>query len=511
MFGWPPFRQGGPGPQPGALELDLSDPINRGRRLFLPLTEAGTWAEPSHNTYVQDLSPYRRRAQVTNSTTKLITSRGPAYSTYAHPTWGGGANQFVGTSSDSSLAAKNAALSMAVSVYLTSTSNRGTHFGVGASGTGIWITHGNADADNTGSNLLVLFQAVRWINAGAQWSVGWNDVLLVLDRSGFPTVYVNGRPVYSDTGSLAIAPGASAVSRVAADHGPSRFTNGAAYQAASVWDRALTAAEARRLARDRFAGVTLPVERLFFALRGASGTAVSLTGISLTSSAGTLTPGLSSAASGSAATASAGTLSSALAASVAGSAGSASSGSVASTVGVAPSGSAATSAAGTLTTALAATLAGEAGTGALGTLVSGIGMSVTGSALTVSAGSLAYTIGFTLTGVSSATAGGTLSTGGGDTTAERTLTGISMSALPGNVRVTGGTRWVPQQARAVAIATTAGNTMPPPPRLTGDIQTDIRAQQQYLQTFYDQFVKVNNVLGRINDHETRIASLEEGS
>ena len=186
----------------------------------------------------------------------------------------------------------------------------------------------------------------------------------------------------------------------------------------------------------------------------------------------------------------------------------ASRGSLTAGIGYTASGSSATSAAGTLTSALGSSVSGSAGTGALGTVTPGIGVSVSGSALTVSAGTLAYTIGFTLTGASSASAGGTISSSGGDTESERALTGISMSALPGNVRVTGGTRWVPQEARAATVATSAGNTMPPPPRLTGDVQADIRAQQQYLQTFYDQFVKVNNVLGRINDHETRIAALE---
>lgn len=220
---------------------------------------------------------------------------------------------------------------------------------------------------------------------------------------------------------------------------------------------------------DNPAGLLLWPEDEFYGLAaGPLGTTVSLSGISLTASAGSVEEGIS----------------------------------------VAATGSAATSAAGTPTSAIASALAGSAGTASAGTATSGIGMSLAGEALTVSAGSLAYSIGFTLTGISSATAGGTISSSGGDTETERALTGISMSALPGNVRVTGGTRWVPQEARAATVATSAGNTMPPPPRLTGDAQTDIRAQQQYLQTFYDQFVKVNNVLGRINDHETRIAALE---
>lgn len=236
-----------------------------------------------------------------------------------------------------------------------------------------------------------------------------------------------------------------------------------------IYDRELSAQEIAAAEADPWwwTDRTPLVRRVF---GGAStGVSVSLAGSSVTASAGTVAPGLS----------------------------------------IPASGSAATSAAGTLTSALAASLSGSAGTGALGTVAPGIGMTLTGAALTVSSGTLAYSIGFTLTGVSSATAGGTISSSGGDTETERALTGISMSALPGNVRVTGGTRWVPQEARVATVATSAGNTMPPPPRLTGDAQTDIRAQQQYLQTFYDQFVKINNVLGRINDHETRIAALEE--
>lgn len=183
-----------------------------------------------------------------------------------------------------------------------------------------------------------------------------------------------------------------------------------------------------------------------------------------------------------------------------------SAGSVAYGLGIDAAGSGATGSAGTVGPTIGLSASGSAATASAGTATSAIGLAVTGEAMTVSAGSLAYTIGFILTGAASAASSGTLAADNGAVT--RSLTGIQMSAVPGNVRVTGGTRWVPQEARAVTLPTAVGNTLPPPPRLTGDAQADIRAQGQWLATLYDQMVKVNNVFGRINDHETRIAALE---
>jgi hypothetical protein len=195
--------------------------------------------------------------------------------------------------------------------------------------------------------------------------------------------------------------------------------------------------------------------------------------------------------------------------SITGAAMTAAAGTLAAALSVAVAGAAGTSAAGTLTSAIASAVSGAAATVAAGTATAVIGMALTGAGLTMSAGLLAYTIGFTLTGAASTAAGGALATSGGDTAAERSLTGISMTALPGNVRVTGGTRWRPQAAQAVVPPSMAGNTLPPPPRLVGSPQVDNRAIQQWLQTLYDRLVKEGNILGRVPDHERRLAALEQ--
>lgn len=251
-----------------------------------------------------------------------------------------------------------------------------------------------------------------------------------------------------------------------------------------------------------------PDDDLLGFLRSAADALVALTGISTTSSAGTLSAGLTGSASGSSATSAAGTLAAALAKATTGSASTGSAGTATSGVGYAASGSAATSSAGTTAAGLGTSPSGAAGSADAGTITSAIGMALTGISRTMSAGSLAYTIGFLLTGAASTAAGGTVGSSGGDTTQNRALTGIHMTALPGNVRVTGGTRWTPQAPRAETIPAALGNTLQPPPRATGNAVADLQALTQWANTLYDQMVKAYNIIGRVLDHEDRIANLE---
>jgi len=352
--------------------------------------------------------------------------------------------------------------------------------------------------------------------------------------------------------------------------GPSEGLNGT-MQLASMWPRGLPASDLLRLYRDPLAGLIDPADRLFIAFKaGATGVTVALTGIGSTFSAGTLianhanpltgsaitgaagtllptrslpltgaaitagqgtvTPSSTLPLTGSAATATPGTLTANRSLPITGTAATASAGMVTPGMSFALSGQPLSSAAGTVATSrvlsitgqaitsgigtvsigsdVAVALTGLAITSASGTLAVGLAVAIAGSAMALSAGSLAYSARFTLAGVSTATASGAVGVSGGGATVDAALVGLSISVQPGNVKVTGGTKWVPQAARAVAIATAVGNTLPPPPRLTGDTKSDIQAQGQWLATLYDQLVKVNNVFGRINDHETRIATLE---
>jgi hypothetical protein len=256
---------------------------------------------------------------------------------------------------------------------------------------------------------------------------------------------------------------------------------------------------------------------------------LALSGQALSSQAGTVVAAMSFAIAGAAVTSAIGSVALLRAAALSGAAASGSAGSVVAGVSVAASGASVSGSAGSLAYGTTLTLSGigsasGAGSVAIGggpvdAAVTGEGMTISlgmvgvevsvpasGASATSAAGSVLYATRIRLTGVGSGAALGAITGSGFDTVAA--LTGIHMTLEPGNVRVSGGTRFTASQGQAVAVPSLVGNTMPPPPRLTGNVEADIRAQQQYLQTFYDQFVKVNNVLGRINDHETRIAALE---
>lgn len=54
-----------------------------------------------------------------------------------------------------------------------------------------------------------------------------------------------------------------------------------------------------------------------------------------------------------------------------------------------------------------------------------------------------------------------------------------------------------------------GNTIPAPPRLTGDPQQDLFTVNQWVTQLYSSLVLTMNVQGGLADHETRIAALEK--
>ena len=71
------------------------------------------------------------------------------------------------------------------------------HIGL-ANGYGIGI--GNSTFGTVGNQVLVLFDETRWIPTGFYIQPGsWHFYTLVLNSSGYPTVYVDGRQIYTDS------------------------------------------------------------------------------------------------------------------------------------------------------------------------------------------------------------------------------------------------------------------------------------------------------------------------
>ena len=90
-------------------------------------------------------------------------------------------------------------------VNLDSASRNGSFVKIGTEtdpvvfGDGYAIGVGNTTFDDTGNHLIVLYEGVRWINTGVDIGTGWHHVAVTVNSSGYPTVYLDGTSVYSDT------------------------------------------------------------------------------------------------------------------------------------------------------------------------------------------------------------------------------------------------------------------------------------------------------------------------
>jgi len=125
-----------------------------------------------------------------------------------------------------------------------SLSSHGTFIHIGVYN-GYSIGIGNSTFGTVGNQLLVLYDLVRWIPTGFYVQPGsWHLYTLVLNSSGYPTVYVDGRQVYSDSNGAPSTP--SPNFSIANDNGgysgTTRFYQGRIADVA-IYNSALTQAQ----------------------------------------------------------------------------------------------------------------------------------------------------------------------------------------------------------------------------------------------------------------------------
>ena len=118
--------------------------------------------------------------------------------------------------------------------FVVFSGNTMTGFGIGI-GPAFMNTPSSPDMQVT-----VLFQMVRWIPTGFDVTAGWHQFSLVLNATGQPSVYVDGKLVYSDTGSPPNAPAGPV--KIGTDGNYGRYYSGAIADV-SVYNTALTASQ----------------------------------------------------------------------------------------------------------------------------------------------------------------------------------------------------------------------------------------------------------------------------
>lgn len=116
---------------------------------------------------------------------------------------------FNGTDSQvdisSTFALTNANLTLACWVYLFGDTD-GAFIKIGGASSGFAIGVGGTTYDNTGNDLIGLFETIRWIDTNVAIGTGWHHVAMVIDSAGKPTMYLDGASVYSDASSFGVAP-----------------------------------------------------------------------------------------------------------------------------------------------------------------------------------------------------------------------------------------------------------------------------------------------------------------
>lgn len=91
-------------------------------------------------------------------------------------------------------------------VYLNTNSESGAFVKIGTASNGIGIGVGGSTFDDSGNNLLMLYEAVRWIDTGIDIGTGWHHVAIAIDSSGVPTGYIDGVSIGTFTGTNAVTP-----------------------------------------------------------------------------------------------------------------------------------------------------------------------------------------------------------------------------------------------------------------------------------------------------------------
>lgn len=111
--------------------------------------------------------------------------------------------------------------------YYDGSNNKGAFIKVGSASTGFGFGIGNADMDTVGTQLLGIFEAVRWIPSGYIFgfnSAQWFMCDMVVDASGVPSFYINGATTGPIAGTTSNAPGAQLA--IGSNANSSRYVRG---------------------------------------------------------------------------------------------------------------------------------------------------------------------------------------------------------------------------------------------------------------------------------------------
>lgn len=156
----------------------------------------------------------------------------------------GSSSQYIDIPSTFGLTASNSTI--ALWVYQASTTASGQYIKVGGSGSlgyGLGIGSGNYDNTNPGSNLIGLYEGIRWFDTTASLGTGWHFISLVINSAGVPLIYRDGVLVGTYAGTNSSVPAGNST-RIGGYGG--RYTT-SSIDDVRIYNRPLSASEISQL------------------------------------------------------------------------------------------------------------------------------------------------------------------------------------------------------------------------------------------------------------------------
>lgn len=241
------------------LRLDPGDPLSRGLVGFWPLTEAA-------GLQAADLGQQKRTGLLVNGPTRVASLRGRA--TRFDRT----ASQYVSVGTTLGFSAIDA-MTVAAWAFIPTTSDHGAIFKIGnntdfTGGDGFAFGIGNTFLENSGNNLLMLYEGSRWISTTIPAGTGWRHLAATIESAGtVAKLYLDGVLVFTDTGSAPKTVGGSgaSIAQIGGYLGSSaenRYFTGSLIDE-RVWRRTLRGDEIRRLTTQVFAGTARDTNRVY--------------------------------------------------------------------------------------------------------------------------------------------------------------------------------------------------------------------------------------------------------
>jgi len=112
----------------------------------------------------------------------------------------------------STMGLTNSSITLEAWINLDSTSENGAFIkvGVDSGGTstsnGFGLGVGSTTFEDSGNELIMIYEGVRWIDTGVNIGTGWHHVAMVVDNGGIPHGYIDGKLIGTYPGTSGITP-----------------------------------------------------------------------------------------------------------------------------------------------------------------------------------------------------------------------------------------------------------------------------------------------------------------